>query len=441
MPTTPLFWLFAFVLSAGTLAALVLPLLRRHGGTLAPGDEAAATAVFRDHKRQVDADHAAGALTDAERDTAQAELLARFGAELDTLSAGGPDAGAPRPRRIVAFALVLLLPAAAVLLYVVLGNQTAIIEQEAAAPNPVVTDPKIVAMVEKLADRMKASPEDGNGWTLLARSYMRMGRFKDSAAAFAEAAPRLPPDAGLLADWADVLAQTQGGRLAGRPIELVNQALQLDPDHLKSLALLATAAQESGDRPAAIAAYRKMRAQFPAGSQEAKELDDVLAELGAPPEPAAAPRAAGALPANSPANPPANPPAMAAPAAPAAAAPAVAAAGSGIVGRVELDPKLKSQVAAGDVLFVFARNPTGSRMPLAILRVPAEGDWPRAFTLTDAMAMQPGATISAAKSVVVEARISKAGSAMPQPGDLSGTSAEIAAGARNVRVVIDKVLP
>ena len=430
MPTTPLFWLFALVLSAGTLAALVLPLLRRHAGTLAPGDEAAATAVFRDHKRQVDADHAAGVLTDAERDAAQAELLARFGAELDTLSAGGPDAGAPRPRRIVAFALVLLLPAAAVLLYVVLGNQTAVVEQEATAPNPVVTDPKIVAMVEKLADRMKASPEDGNGWALLARSYMRMGRFKDSAAAFAEAVPRLPPDAGLLADWADVMAQTQGGRLAGRPVELVNQALQLDPDHLKALALLATAAQDDGNRPAAIAAYRKMKAHFPAGSQEAKELDDVLTELGAPPEPAAATKAAGASPAKSPAM-----------ASPAAAAPAVAAAGSGIEGRVDLDPKLKGQVAAGDILFVFARNPTGSRMPLAIMRVPAEGDWPRAFALTDAMAMAPGATISAAKSVVIEARISKAGSAMPQPGDLSGTSAEIAAGARGVRVVIDKVLP
>ena len=329
---------------------------------------------------------------------------------------------------------MLLLPLTAVVLYVLLGNQAALIEAHATA-DPVLTDPKIVAMVERLAERMKTNPEDGNGWALLGRSYMRMGRFNDSAAAFAQAATRLPENAPLLADWADVLAQTQGGRMEGKPTELVNRALQLDPDHLKSLALLGAAAQERGDRPGAIAAYRRMRAQFPPGSEEAKELDGVLADLGAPPDAGAGPKLAASAPA---------PSTMAAAPAPvpstSAGAPAAVATAS-VEGRVDIDAKLKARIEAGDILFVFARNPSGSRMPLAVMRVPAAGEWPRAFALTDAMAMAPGMTISAAKAVVIEARISKGGTAMPQPGDLTGASADVTPGARGVRVLIDRVLP
>ena len=79
-------------------------------------------------------------------------------------------------------------------------------------------------------------------------------------------------------------------------------------------------------------------------------------------------------------------------------------------------------------------------MPLAIMQGSA-ADLPKTFTLTDAMAMTPAATISQAKAVVVEARISKAGNAMPQSGDLRGTSAPLSPGATNVRIVIDQIIP
>ena len=79
-------------------------------------------------------------------------------------------------------------------------------------------------------------------------------------------------------------------------------------------------------------------------------------------------------------------------------------------------------------------------MPLAILRVGA-GELPRAFELTDAMGMGSGPKLSGASSVVIEARVSKSGSAAPQPGDLVGTSGPVAPGARGVAVVINRVLP
>ena len=426
------FWFFAFVLSAATLAVLVRPLVRRTGSATGPADESATAAVFRDHKRQLEADRATGSLTTAEHDLAQKELLERFGAELASLK----DVPAPptsRMRRMVALIMVIAVPVVALGLYTYLGNPTAPSDNPHGDASVAATDPKVVAMIDQLAERMKANPEDGAGWALLARSYMRLGRFDASAAAFEQAAKRTPDDAGLYADWADVLAQTQGAKITGKPLELVNRALAIDPNHMKSLALLASEAMDRNDRPAAIAAWTRLRAQLAPGSEGAKEIDGVLAELGAPP--GTAPGAsvpASAVPAAAPK------PVTGSAATTAASHSATAAAA--IDGQVELDAKLKDKVGAGDTLFIFARAPSGSRMPLAILREPV-GAFPRTFSLTDAMAMSPAATISAAKSVVIEARISKGGGALPQPGDLSGVSAEVAPGARNVRVVIDRVLP
>jgi cytochrome c-type biogenesis protein CcmH len=66
-------------------------------------------------------------------------------------------------------------------------------------------------------------------------------------------------------------------------------------------------------------------------------------------------------------------------------------------------------------------------------------DLPVAFSLDDSMAMAPGLKLSGFPRVVVGARISRSGSATPQPGDLQGTSAPVANDATGVAVVIDTV--
>jgi len=79
-------------------------------------------------------------------------------------------------------------------------------------------------------------------------------------------------------------------------------------------------------------------------------------------------------------------------------------------------------------------------MPLAILRGGAR-ELPKSFDLDDSMGMAPNVRLSETASVVIEARVSKAGGAMAQPGDLIGTSAPVAPGAKGVAIVIDKVVP
>jgi cytochrome c-type biogenesis protein CcmH len=79
-------------------------------------------------------------------------------------------------------------------------------------------------------------------------------------------------------------------------------------------------------------------------------------------------------------------------------------------------------------------------MPLALVRAPVK-DLPMTFALDDSQAMTPGVNLSSAQAVRIEARLSRSGNAMPQPGDLVGTSEVVRPGARDVKVLVDKVLP
>ncbi len=440
MTSTPIFWLIAFVLALGVLAALVWPLMRAR--TIeAPGVEAAATAVFRDHKRQLDEEVAAGTLSVADRDAAEAELVARFGDELAVKSAE-IGAGSERSRWIVALVLVALVPASAAVLYFTLGDPSSLkpappaVAAQAGANHP-VDDVQIAAMIERLAEKMKANPEDPQGWMLLGRSYLKLGRYNDSAAAFAEAAKRMPEDAQLLTDQAEAIAMSQGQSLQGRPEEMLKRALVLEPNNAQALAMSAAAAAERRDFTGAIALTKRLQGLVPPNSEESQQVDQMLADLEAQrkggPGASAAPVIAAAPRCRRPGDDPPNA---------ATAAPVTPSSGAteGVTGRVELDAKLAGKFAPGDALFIYARDPAGSRMPLAILRGTA-ADLPKAFSLTDAMAMTPAATISKAKTVVIEARISKSGNAVPSSGDLHGASAAVTPGTGNVRVVIDQVVP
>ena len=103
-------------------------------------------------------------------------------------------------------------------------------------------------------------------------------------------------------------------------------------------------------------------------------------------------------------------------------------------------PALAARVAPSDTLFVFARAAEGPRMPLAILKRSA-AELPLSFTLDDSMAMSPELKLSGFANVVISARISKSGDAMPQSGDLEGQSAPLAGRSSGIELSIDRVRP
>lgn len=408
------FWLVVALLLGGVLLML-LPPLWRGGRTAAESVStgAANLAVYRDQLREAEADLGEGLLAPERLAEAREDIQRRWLEEGEAVPVTAPATAAPRLSRASAIALAVLLPLASVLTYLQLGDLRPLQASEppavAGGAQHSLTPGQIEARVAALAQRLKAAPSDAEGWVMLGRSYVVLGRYRDAAMAWRRAVELRPPDAALLADLADVVAMAQGKRLAGEPAALVQRALDADPRHVKALALAGSVAFEARDYPAARGYWERLLAVVPAQSDVARSIQGSIAQ---------ALKMEAALGAGA----------------------AAATAAAPLTGEVSLAPALAARVAAGDTLFVFARAAEGSRMPLAILRQPV-GEWPRRFVLSDALAMSPEHRLSSQAQVVVGARISRSGNATPQPGDLLGTSAVVSSSAQGLRLVIDQVQP
>ena len=417
------FWTLAGLMTALALGFVLVPLLRARPPA-GPSAMEANLEALRGQRRELEADIAAGVVSAEAREQVLDELVRRADADL---AANPPALVADRGKPWIAVAVAGLgIPALAFGLYLAIGTPVALDPRAASAgaSGEPMDQKSVEDLVAKLAVKVRERPDDARGWELLARSTAALGRFPESAKAYEHLATLAPNDAQVLADYADALGMAQGQKLAGKPFELVRKSLEIDPANKKALALAATASMESGRNRDAISYWERLAALLPPGSDDEKEVREVLAELrgttGGAPSLAAAPKSAA----------PAK----------AAAGPAAAAAGKSVSGVVTVAPEVASRIQAGDTLFVFARAEGGPRAPLAVLRGSAK-ELPLRFALDDTMAMSPQWSLSRASDVRIEARVSKTGNAMPQPGDVTGSSSVVKPGARDVRIVLDKVLP
>ncbi|HEU0290138.1 MAG TPA: c-type cytochrome biogenesis protein CcmI [Burkholderiales bacterium] len=398
------FWVIAALLAAGALAFVLPPLLGRRRAGGATADETN-VALYRDQLKELDADLAAGTLNAARHEEARHEIERRL--IEDVRAAAVPAASASG--RNMAIAVGVAVPLAAILLYLAVGNPQALAPEAATGDAPTITRAQIEGMVERLAARMKETPDDVKGWVMLGRSYAVLDRYPESVAAYANAVKRSPPDAQLLADYADALAMSRGRNLQGEPERLIARALKVDPNNVKALMLAGTAALERKNFKGAIAYWERILKVVPPDSDIADAVRDGIADARA---------LAGA--------PKAPPPKTAMKSAPA-----------GVGGTVRLAPALASKAAPSDTVFIFARPVDGPRMPLAVQRKQVR-DLPAQFALDDSMAMTPAAMLSNHAQVVIGARISKSGNPVAQPGDLEGFSAPAKVGSTSVAVTIDR---
>jgi len=258
---------------------------------------------------------------------------------------------------------------------------------------------------------------------LLARSYADLERFADAVQVYDKLTQLMPNEPQLWADYADVLAMSSGRTLLGMPTQLLDKALALDPDNFKALALSGSAAMERGDFALTVRHWEKLLKLIPkedentqvieSGIQQAREL---MAQSKGGKSSGKTQRAAEAKTG------------------------AAQSGKEGITGIVTLSDALKAQASPNDTLFVLVRAAQGPKMPLAIVRKQVK-DLPLKFTLDDSTAMSAEMKMSNFDQVVVIARVSKSGNAMPQPGDLQGMSATVKPGTTGLKLNIDKIMP
>lgn len=416
-------FLIAAALMLATALFFILPTLMRKPSADAVHvqRDALNLEVLRDQLRELDADRESGVIDQAGYDTSRKELERRVaedvrpGSQSIVSTSGKPWSG---------IALAVAVPVLAVALYFLVGNRDGLDPSKVAAVNPQenVTPEQINGMVDKLARRLKDAPDDVEGWTMMARSYTALGRFSDASDAYAHLVKLVPPNADLLADYADTLAMAHNKTLQGEPEKLIDRALELDPKNIKALALSGGALFERHDYSGAVTQWRKIMPLVPPdsdmGRSVASSITEALTLAGTPNA------TAGAGPAE------------ASNAAAAASAAPASAPNAEVSGTVELDAALRSQVSDTDTVFIFARAVDGPRFPLAVLRKQVK-DLPTTFKLDDSMSMMPSAKLSGFPQVVVGARISKSGSATPNTGDLEGLTDPVKPGAKDLKIRIN----
>lgn len=407
-----IFWIIAGLLIAGALLFIVPPLLGQGRRPASVTQPEANLSVYRDQLRELDADLAAGTLDKTQYQSARSELESRLLEDAGAAEAAAALPGSRRPLVAVAVAV----PVLAISLYLVLGEPKGMdpqyrVAKTAAVGQPhAITPEQIEAMVESLAQRLEAQPNDAEGWTMLARSHAALSRFGDASAAYARAVELLPDNAPLLADYADMLAMARGKSLQGEPEEIIRRALKADPDNIKALMLVGSASFERRDYRGAIRPWQRILELVPPDSQAANSIRASISQ---------AQGLAGQSTSGAQAETPAQ----------------KKTAGATVSGTVRLAPAFRARVADNDTVFIFVSAGKG-RPPLAILRK-AVKDLPLAFTLDDSMAMMPDSRLSSASSVVVGARISKSGDAAPAHGDLQGFSRVVKIGEKGIGVTID----
>lgn len=331
--------------------------------------------------------------------------------------------------RIIAVVLAVVIPASAVFGYLALGRYNAmdpafleaVQNQQRQTQGHSQSD--MMAAIERLQNRLKETPDDAQTWYMLARTLSNVGRFAEALDAFREVDRLVPNNADIIADMADMTAAANNKVITDEARALLQRALKIDPGQWKALALLAIDAWDHEKYAEAAAYWEKLLVVLPEDFGDAQQIRNNIDEARrlAGMDPAARQAEAEAFNGES--------------------VPTVQAAEPSFVsGRVTLDKAHADKVKPEDTVFIYARPTTGSKMPVAFMRITAK-ELPFEFKLTSDMTMAMGATTLAdVKDVIVGARISRTGNFMPQAGDLEGeTSAPVQTGTEGIDLVIGTV--
>ena len=297
-------------------------------------------------------------------------------------------------KRAIWGTLVASMVVATVGLYLWLGTPAALQPRDAEAPQ------SLEQAVEQLRAVLDEHPERAEGWVLLARSQLELGRMADAAGSFERALQLEPDQPELLVEAAQARARAHPKMLFDDTgLQWLQHARQVAPDNQRATWLVGIVQRQRGQDGAAVRTWESLlpRLEPNAAAALREQIDAARADAGLPP----------------------STPATATPAA------AGSADGHAITVRVTLAPALQARVAAGkDTLFVIARVPGGPPMPVAVERHPAQAG-PLTVTLDDADSPMPTQKLSALGEVEVFARLSASGNAMRQEGDVESRPVKV----------------
>jgi len=423
------FWAVAAVFVLIAFAFLLPPLFKKRDSSSIVARKDLTVTVYQDQFAELDNDLRNQVISQEQHTQAKIDLeknLLEDMGKAEKADNTENDKASPMGNKIGAVIIALVIPVVSLSLYGKWGGGVEAIAPESIPEEVKVAQQKhnqketIEKMLVQLEQRLKDDPADGEGWFMLARSYQFLKRYDDAVGAFEKSLPLGGnQSADVLSSYADAIAMAANRVLTDKAVDVLKQAVALDPVHVKSLWLVGTAAYQNKKYEEALKYWERLYAVLTPGSDDANQIamniGEIRSLLGLPPMAASTAPSTMSIPASE----------------------SVPMSDVRVQGSVSLSGAIAAKASPEDTVFVFARAASGPRMPLAIVRKQVK-DIPFDFTLDDSLAMNPSMKLSAFPQVIVGARISKTGNAMPQPGDLEGSSEAITvASNKAIKIIIN----
>lgn len=322
-----LLWLCFALLTAAVVGLLLQPLRRAPATVMEPA--AADLAVYRDQLRELDAERDRGLIIESEIENARAEVARRLIKRAEAEAESGPGAAttaaaetlAARARNAYA-AVAVMIPLVGIALYLLTGSPHLSAHPFAERRTAEAGQSSVIELISRVEERLREHPEDGKGWDVIAPIYLRLGRFADSAHAFAEANRLEGESVRRLLGFAEATLLAGNGIVTEPVRRAALRVLELEPARKEVRVWLVLAKEQDGDLAGAAADYREILETAPADAPWRSAVSERLAlitkKLGGD-APAEAP--AGTPPAAPPGSATAPSAAAGAPAAPPQAAP------------------------------------------------------------------------------------------------------------------------
>ena len=392
MNNAQLFMLLSLALSLTVVLVLAWSVLRAsRSGAKGLGREHAMShvTVYREQMAELELELTQGSMDRHNFNLSQQELTQRLREDAPVAATAASPVAAPAHTKLLISLLSLTTPLLAFVIYFYIGTPIALAPAQAKAQEQ-ITPQKLQAMAEQLAQRLEKEPKNAREWIMLGHIQRALGR-PEAADAALKKALALERNNDVMIERAEILAQKNKGSFKGEPWALINSVLKADSNNNNALLLAGSAAFSENRFKDALVYWEKVYGLLPASSPDrpglADAIDTAREGLGLPPM--SPPDAGSALTSDG---------------------------SERLSGRVALAAELTAQVSPKDTVFIYASAAEGPRIPLAIIRTTVD-KLPYDFVLDDSLAMNPQMKLSQVKSVMVRARISKTGNAMPQAGD------------------------
>lgn len=282
-------WIVLTLFGTAFAVWLLHPLLSRSGtaDTLLGGRDRRLQ-IYRDQLAELDRDHAAGLIGEAERSAARIEIERRMLrlAASDTETEETPQSVVPRRRWRLGLPLAAILITGPLLVYTLLG-QPKMPDQPIASRSQEARDrAELIAQANKLQETLKAKPDDAQGWVLYAGSLRLLGRMPESIAAYEQAlkvSSRSPEVAGALAE---LLTEQANGTVTPRALGLFQDVVAKQPEDPRARYYVALAKAQAGDAPAALDLFVALAETSPRAAPwlptVQARIDELSKQLGRP---------------------------------------------------------------------------------------------------------------------------------------------------------------